>query len=141
MKKKVLWGLVLAVPFVALLGWTAHTAHVRRTALEIVLPVRGYDPRDLLSGHYIEYQIDWDRVDCNVFPDGKCDTAAFGDSWRGQRFYIPESRAGELDRLFRGRNSDTMKFSVAYAYVGKGRPAIAKKMLINGVEWSEYLRK
>ena len=53
---------VLALPLVGL-GWTWHTT--RQTAMDGVewrVPVNGYDPRDLLRGHYIRYTYDWPEM-------------------------------------------------------------------------------
>ena len=44
----------------------------KNSGVDIKLPVMGYDPRDLLSGHYIQYQIDWEKADCNQFEDSVC---------------------------------------------------------------------
>lgn len=49
----------LALPVLglaALWGWT-HTRAQQGTEWDV--PVQGYDPRDLLRGHYITYRYDW----------------------------------------------------------------------------------
>ena len=139
MNKKTWIYAAIFAPFLVLVGWTVMTVNYRSTASEIVLPVRGYDPRDLLSGHYIQFQIDWDRADCRQFPNGQCDRQAFERNRFGERFYIPEKRASELNAMFRRRNTENRVFSVIYAYE-PGKPAIKKNLLINGQEWSEYLK-
>ena len=59
MNRAALRILAVALPvagLAALWGWT----HVRaKEGTEWEVPVRGYDPRDLLRGHYITYQYDW----------------------------------------------------------------------------------
>lgn len=42
--------------FAALWGWTHHRA---QQGTDWDVPVQGYDPRDLLRGHYITFQFDW----------------------------------------------------------------------------------
>jgi hypothetical protein len=50
---------VLAWPLLglaALWGWTEVRS---RQGTEWLVPVAGYDPRDLLRGHYVLFQYDW----------------------------------------------------------------------------------
>ena len=101
----------------------------------------GYDPRDLLSGHYIQYQIDWDSTDCSQFRNGQCPEKDFCKEarWGRQcRFYIPEDKARDLDELFRKRNDTDTKFEVVYSY-RPGQKAVAKQLLINGQDWRNAL--
>ena len=162
MNKKILLGAAVFAPFVALLVWIFYTYNVRDNAVEVVLPIQGYDPRDLLSGHYIEYRIRVDNghkcisgIDTQMFTDeqGKLREWKRGDfaclelyvpgfkqsNWtRPKRFYIPQEHAENLDALFRRRNDTSMRFEVVYAVPEKGE-AIPKALLINGVEWQKYL--
>jgi GDYXXLXY protein len=48
----------LALPLIGLTGATAMAWLQVRDGREWELPVRGFDPRDLLRGHYIEFQYD-----------------------------------------------------------------------------------
>lgn len=57
--------ILLLLPVVGIGAWMLYLASFTQSAEIITLPVRGYDPRNLLSGHYIQYQIDWERADCN----------------------------------------------------------------------------
>ena len=45
----------------------------------------------------------------------------------------------DLNNLFVMRFHNNLKFEVVYSY-RKGRTPIAKKLLINGDEWQEYMR-
>jgi len=140
MNKRLL-AAVLALPWFCLLGWTLFLATVNHNAKKIILPITGYDPRDLLSGRYISYQIDWDKADCSQFTEGVCPKENFCKKarWGSEcRFYVPEARANQLDRVFRRRNTDNLKFEVLYIY-REGMPPIAKEMLINGKPWREHL--
>ena len=142
MNKKVLASL-LYFPLIALCAWTA-SLYVRQAAgRDVIVAIQGYDPRDLLSGHYIQYTIDWNRTDCAQFPNGVCPRKEFCKEarWGRQcRFYIPEANAKELDSLFRRRNSTNMVFEVIYSYK-KGSEPMAKQLLINGKDWRESLKK
>ena len=142
MNKKAL-VLAFIAPFIALFTWTMWLYIQQTTGREVKVVVNGYDPRDLLSGHYIQYTIDWDRTDCYQFPDGICPKNNFCQEKQltGQcRFYIPEKNAKELDRLFWNRNNTDMIFEVVYSY-HKGREPLAKSLLIDGKDWRESLKK
>lgn len=52
----------LAIPFVALLAWTGTLTSGANTGLEVRLKIKGYDPRDLLSGHYMRYSLDFSEI-------------------------------------------------------------------------------
>ena len=53
--KRVLVGLAL-VDLVFFGGWVAREESLRRGG-RIHLPIEGYDPRDLLSGHYVRFRL------------------------------------------------------------------------------------
>lgn len=132
-------ALILFLPVIILGCWTIWFYTQKITGKDVVVSIRGYDPRDLLSGHYIQYTIDWEQTDCNQFPDGICPKNEFCEEsrWGRQcRFYIPEKNARALDRLFWKRNTTDMIFEVVYSY-HKGRKALAKQLLINGKDWRE----
>ena len=49
----------LALPL-AILAVTWATAYrMAQQGQDWLIPIRGYDPRDLLRGHYVQYQYDW----------------------------------------------------------------------------------
>lgn len=50
----------LALPIVALAALIGEQELRFSNAQQVNVPVRGYDPRDLLRGHYITGQFDWD---------------------------------------------------------------------------------
>ena len=50
----------LALPIVALAALIGQQELRFANAETVNVPVRGYDPRDLLRGHYITGQLDWD---------------------------------------------------------------------------------
>ncbi len=135
MKKNALF-FVLIAPLLFLLSWVFFLNFQVGTSNQVVLPITGYDPRDLLSGRYLAYQIDWDKADCKQFENNVCPKEAFCAEarWGRQcRFYVPEVKANLLDRLFRNRQ-DTDTFEVIYAYKKDHQP-LAKKLLINGKDW------
>jgi hypothetical protein len=54
---------LLALPLVGLAGAWIVTHYRAQQGTEWEVPVSGYDPRDLLRGHYIQYQYDWPRLE------------------------------------------------------------------------------
>jgi hypothetical protein len=58
-RKSLILGAALALPLIGLgLAW-ADTHRKAQTGTDWDVPIMGYDPRDLLRGHYITYQYDW----------------------------------------------------------------------------------
>lgn len=51
--------LAAALPLAGLAGLWALSDHTYRQGTEWAVPVEGYDPRDLLRGHYIQFTYDW----------------------------------------------------------------------------------
>ncbi len=147
MNNKIYLLFLFVAPLLCLMAWTGSLYMQRSNGVDIKVAVTGYDPRDLLSGHYISYTIDWDKTDCSQFPDGVCRADEFCDGFfkertfwginRQCRFYVPEQYARSLDTLFRNRNNEDMVFEVIYSY-SKGHKAIAKQLLINGKDWHDF---
>lgn len=139
----------LALPVLALAGLVGQQEWVLANARILSVPLTGFDPRDLLRGHYIRAQMDWDwehppvveeyqvvdgavcvleetpkpRVrflagwkagdqtnsDCRLLIAGHArvpsrfapTTLDNGDG--GIQFYVPETRAIDLEKLMRER--------------------------------------
>lgn len=61
---------LLALPLAGL-GWTwLSTDQASRQGVEWEVPVQGYDPRDLLQGHYVQFQYEWPAKDAPTFGPG-----------------------------------------------------------------------
>lgn len=126
-------GLVF-LPALFLLAWVGTIEIQRYQGREVVVRLMGYDPRDLLSGHYISYQIDWDKTDCAQFENGVCPRAAFE---RTGRFYVSEDKAAALDKAVRDRNN---RAEMVFSYK-RGIKPYALKLLVNGEEWEKAAYK
>ncbi len=132
MKRQLSLALALLLPIIVLAGsaWTHYQQ--RATGETITLPIEGFDPRDLLSGHYLIYRIDYGVSDqhhcptsditasiclaperriypsdelpetCTRFIRGNCDSRARFISGL-ERFYIPEQYAKSLDKKIRNK--------------------------------------
>ncbi len=58
-RKALILSAALALPLIGLgLAW-ADTHRKAQMGTDWIVPIRGYDPRDLLRGHYITYRYDW----------------------------------------------------------------------------------
>jgi hypothetical protein len=53
----------LLFPILLLLGWVIRLEYQTQTGQEVRIRIKGYDPRDLLSGHFIRYQLDLGAFD------------------------------------------------------------------------------
>ncbi|MEY4640343.1 MAG: hypothetical protein RLZZ227_337 [Pseudomonadota bacterium] len=57
--KPTLKGALLLVPMLVLGGMSLLHEYKRNTGTAWTVPILGYDPRDLLSGHYLQFQYAW----------------------------------------------------------------------------------
>lgn len=126
---------LLMLPFLGLCVWTMYYTHFLKNATEVVLPITGYDPRNLLSGHYIEFQINWYEADCYQSNwNGHCPKAEFVGI---NRYYVPESQALKLERMI-GNSNNLAEIVFAYQV---GTKPVAKELLINGKPYNKMGRK
>ncbi|AEG50635.1 hypothetical protein Sphch_3005 [Sphingobium chlorophenolicum L-1] len=66
----------LLLPLVAFgLSWAA-TYRLAQQGQEWLVPIRGYDPRDLLRGHYVQYQYDWPVAEASSAGQGSLSFAS-----------------------------------------------------------------
>ncbi|MDJ0641272.1 MAG: GDYXXLXY domain-containing protein [Erythrobacter sp.] len=70
MKAKVARLAVVVLPVIGLGGLWAWSDHLSRQGTEWDVAVRGYDPRDLLRGHYVEFTYDWPEPEREEELDG-----------------------------------------------------------------------
>lgn len=66
MNRKSILAAALALPLVVLSYTWATTDWQSRQGAEWLVPIRGYDPRDLLRGHYIQYRYDWPMAEAGT---------------------------------------------------------------------------
>jgi uncharacterized membrane-anchored protein len=119
-------------------------------------PIRGYDPRDMLRGHYLTYRIDWDhdsssqnscwdccvclkktrsdqtarRTPCAYATD--CDVKLSSDQEQAlSRFYIPEDKAQKLDQAVRARRASVI-------LIEKRGQLSLKELLVDGQPWQDF---
>lgn len=153
-KKGVLLALIVPVIALALLvGYKKYTLSIGK---EITLPIAAYDPRDLLSGHYLIYTINYgvkgvckntsygqkkfgyiclstrnfsyrSPSNCKLLVKGVCNGERFEAGV--ERYYIPEKEAKKLECLVRSN-----KASIVLSVLANGKAQV-KDLLINGTSW------
>ncbi len=155
-------GLLFALLLpIVMLAASAARHHWQRTHGErIDLPIHGYDPRDLLSGHYLRYRVGYGVATCAQTPNlptaGVClkPRRAFftgatpprgcrlylrGHCRRGrfeagiERFYLPEANGVALEKRVRNHNA-----ALRLAVTPEGEATIID-LLIEGRSWHESI--
>ena len=71
MPKKIVQILPI-IPVLFFIGWIGYLKISEINAPQYQIAVRSYDPRDLLSGHYLSLRPDWFHTDCGQFDAGRC---------------------------------------------------------------------
>ena len=151
----------LFLPIICLAGLAIQKGTIRQTGREITLKITGYDPRDLLSGHYLIYNIDYQSSDlcatgmqggrsvyvcpeqgtlyfdspprgCTIFIAGRCEGRRFIAGV--ERFYIPQEHARPLEKLVINKRG-----SVVLSVSAQGKAQV-KELLIEGQPWFQYLK-
>ncbi len=161
---------VFLFPIILLLGMVGLNEYYFKTSQTVVLPVEGYDPRDLLSGHYLIYKVNY-GLKCPVFerknfktrkksslkaymcfqpekqitfspPSKNCTLFIKGHCGykrefltKVDRFYVPESKAQELEQLFMSAKEKKVVLSVT-----KKGHTLAKDILIDGKSVRDIVR-
>ncbi|MEN9432518.1 MAG: hypothetical protein RLZZ422_107 [Pseudomonadota bacterium] len=151
-------ALAIALPLVLLAANATWHLYQRSQGVEVRLPIRGFDPRDLLAGHYLTYKVDYNLGDfCNITQStqrqehticleplqsiadstcilplsGMCSTAGFNTGL--ERFYIPEQYAQALDQAIRDQKGEI----VIMVKNGKGT---VKDLIIDNKNWLEFAK-
>jgi hypothetical protein len=159
-------AILLFLPLLVLGGLIWKNAHDLASAKSWRVGITGYDPRDLLYGHYLSFRFAWGlSPEQRACPVGQgcclcldsqrdsltpltslksCRTAgscASMLSWTNpegaQRYFIPESAAPQLNTLLANRR---FNLSVDLNITPSGRQILGD-LYIDGVEWGDYLRQ
>lgn len=116
-------------PVISLILFTAYKWNIVREGKKIVFDIEGYDPVNILTGHYLIYRVVYnaadpcadydlaeygycssssggvfipagaDRTGCSVFIKGECKRGRFTAGI--ERYNIPEEKAEEFDKKVR----------------------------------------
>lgn len=128
MSKKIFFIAGLLIPIIFFVGWLSLLEYRLVNIPEVKIAVRGFDPRNLLSGHYLLLQPDWNQTDCHQFADNICPQERFRDYYA---YYVSEEKALELERLL--RQSETQAYLVL-SFPIQATPMV-KNLEINGQSW------
>ncbi len=159
-------AVAFAVPIIVLMAIAGYRQHglpagTTSAGTTLMLPIVGYNPRDLLSGYSLSYQVDY-GVDeeelcpgdnarkgyicmdtrtfsyakpdaCKLFIRGKCD---YRSRFRAgiERYYLPEQDALALDGMLRG--TERHDFSIEVSVTQRGRASV-EALLLDGFPWDE----
>lgn len=74
MKSKYWLGLFLVIPIMFLAAWVAKIETDLKTEKTVMIRMSGFDPVDLISGHYLFLMPDWSQTDCRQFEHNSCPT-------------------------------------------------------------------
>ncbi|WP_296678533.1 GDYXXLXY domain-containing protein [Novosphingobium sp.] len=67
MNRALLYTVALLVPLIGLGAIWLNADRLSRQGTEWDVPIQGYDPRDLLQGHYVQFQYDWPGLKRTTF--------------------------------------------------------------------------
>jgi uncharacterized membrane-anchored protein len=152
-RSKIYIIIALLIPIVVFAYIVGYKNYMLKAGPEIIIPISGYDPRDLLSGHYLTYNVDYGipntcntptydksveayiclddktfsynkRQDCQLYIRGYCQYHRFVAGI--EKFYIPEEYAIPLDKQVRDK-----KASIVIVVPKNGQPLV-KDLLIDG---------
>ena len=133
MKNKYLFYSIL-FPIISLFFLTLYKQNIYSNGMEFELNISGYDPRDLISGHFVTYRIEYGFNPCenietediciclsqhesSVSKIDSCDIANGCDAFiKGkcnnnifeagiEKYFIPESKAKEIDKIVQSGKS------------------------------------
>ena len=89
----------LLIPILAIGAWITRLNEVVQNGKLIHVAIRGYDPRDLLAGHYMQYQLDLgeiqpctearDELACVCFTESRDSTQLSTPLWGGKCSHLP----------------------------------------------------
>ena len=133
MLKNNLIRLALALPIVILAVWILGLEYRSNAASRVMVTVEGYDPRSLISGHYLQLRVNWEDTDCRQFPQDDCPKELFENIYR---FYIPESDAPGLEHLIiKKRPFMQLEFALS------GNKPQIRDLYVEKQLWSDWYRQ
>ena len=146
--------IALAIPIMALATLTAYKKYVLSFGTEVVLPIIGYDPRDLLAGHYLIYRIDYgvenicaanlgqqtgyvclepkmfsfsEPDSCKKLIAGECINGRFEAGI--EKYYVPQEKAKDLEAQVQSKTASIV------LSLTRGGQAQVKDLLVDGQPW------
>lgn len=121
------------LPLAGLAGLWAMSARTYEQGTEWEVPIMGYDPRDYLRGHYVEFSYDWPGIETDAFmgPQHLC---LEGTAPRIDRVIVPAEGAAPCAHPLKAGEGGVYGNSALTAgrlYVGQDRAAALEEELRN----------
>jgi hypothetical protein len=168
MDKRVAYLIVL-VPVIGMALWLGWLCILVARAPEVVLRVEGYDPRDLLSGHYLTYRVQygveavhnapfqedvcacfneplsvpasaWWMGPCSERPESTCPIFLKGYSAYGNRFIAGIERFYIPERYAAKLRTVPGLATIRVAVPANGR-GIVRQMQVDGEDLLDWVRR
>lgn len=121
---------LLSIPVLVLLLWVGLINYKIHNAPLVKVVVTGYDPRSLISGHYLNLRPLWEKTDC-----AQCEPSNFDYTYR---FYLSEFEAKYLDRLISRRND--LHMELEFALPVNSSPVI-RELYIEDLPWKQWVKQ
>lgn len=134
MNKRIFILSLIFFPFFVLLAWIGLLEFRYVSSPRVLIAVSGHDPRDFLSGHYLSLQPDWIHTDCRQFVNGLCPKERFEKTYR---YYMTQSDARQIELAL---SDSRLDMKLEFALPEDGSPLI-RKLIINKMDWQEWLKK
>ena len=149
-RKFLLWTAALVLPVSGFgASWVA-THRMAQQGEEWLIPVQGYDPRDLLRGHYIQYRYAWpvdkpadgaqediQNINSQMYTNAICiegkapnmTRASAGDEWIPKPLGQPKRTCAIVARASMGARNEVRGLESGILYVAQTRaPDLEKKL-------------
>lgn len=139
MLKRNLFIASLVFPIVVLFVWIGWMEYDIRRSSEVRISAEGYDPRSLISGHYLSLRLNWQKTDCRQFPQHVCERSRFDSVYK---YYLPEDDAQYMDTFILQAERENKEVNIELVFaVRAGQRPYLKNMLVNGQPWKQWLDK
>lgn len=133
MNRRLALALTLALPLIGLAASWATTHRAAQQGTEWLVPIGGYDPRDLLRGHYVIYTYDWPGLERGSADlTGEPVLCLEGHAPDLARVYLPEGERCEHPvRADGGWNDPEGGLASGRLYVSQEHAAALQRQLAN----------
>lgn len=111
-----------ALPFAGLAALWGWSDTLSRQGTDWLVPVAGYDPRDLLRGHYVQFSYDWPGLESEAF-EGPAELCLHGAAPRLERVTLPApgTRCTHLARAADADDGYPMGLTMGRVYIAQTR--------------------
>ena len=162
--------IALAIPIVALVALATAKGVAQHSGNTILIPIEGYDPRDLLSGHYLTYRLSFAAsIHCGDDERSEviyvCLVQTDNDDVTAETVSSPNSEYDHCDVTLKGTcevgrfTAGLERFYIPESYsaaldravrnrrgkllvsVGSDGDAAIKDLLIDDIPWKQFLEK